>query len=384
MGLFDSTTKQTSTGTTNVTGTRATSGTRQSTTADWIKKLAEGFGGEVGDLGSFNPNSLVPGASPLQEKGFGDVAGLGGLAETYRGALDMTAAAGHGAAPRTEFVKSAPLMSQFSDPFQNDVINSWTTDFDTDAGRTRAAQDLELAGSGAFGGSGAALTKSMTEGELARARSGGIAGLRSQGFNTALDAAMAEANRKQGANDLNANLYSQQRDRTLNAARSLADIAGMYGGERRADAATTLAAGEAQRGIAADQANVVPDWLARRLELLNGIPLDLFGGETYDETADTSGTTNTTSTQKEKGGKSILDKASQAAQIAALFASDERLKRDIVRVGTREDGLGVYLYRYLWSPVRYLGVMAQECLLLKPDAVVTMPNGFYAVDYAKL
>ncbi len=389
MSLFgsSSTTKQTSSGTSNITGTRATSGTRQNTTADWIKKLAEGFGGEIGGLGGVDANSLVPDANPLQQKGFGDAAGLGGLAETFGGALDMTAAAGQSAAPRTEFVKSAPLMSQFSDPFQKDVIDSWATDFDTDAGRTRAAQDLELAGSGAFGGSGAAITKSMTEGELARARSGGIAGLRSQGFNTALNAAMAEANRKQGANDLNASLYAGQLDRTLNAGRSLADIAATYGGEKRADLGATMAAGDVLRGIQTEKANAVPEWLRRRQELLSGLPLDLFGGEIYDETADTTGTTTTTgtSTTKAKNNSSDLDKIGQAAQIAALFASDRTLKTDVTQIGARPDGLGIYRFKYLWDALTWhVGVMAQEVLKVKPEAVARHPAGFLMVDYSQI
>ena len=72
------------------------------------------------------------------------------------------------------------------------------------------------------------------------------------------------------------------------------------------------------------------------------------------------------------------------AAIKAGTFSDRRLKRDIHRLGTRSDGLGVYLYRYLWSPVQYVGVMAQEVLKVKPSAVVIMPNGYYGVNYGEL
>ena len=46
----------------------------------------------------------------------------------------------------------------------------------------------------------------------------------------------------------------------------------------------------------------------------------------------------------------------------------------------------VYAFKYLWSDVVYVGVMAQD-LLKNPtwkDAVVTKANGFYAVNYAML
>jgi hypothetical protein len=70
---------------------------------------------------------------------------------------------------------------------------------------------------------------------------------------------------------------------------------------------------------------------------------------------------------------------------AAITAfSDERLKRDVKKVGTRPDGLGVYLFRYLWSEAVHLGVMAQEVLWTKPEAVVRTPSGFFAVDYGQL
>jgi len=56
----------------------------------------------------------------------------------------------------------------------------------------------------------------------------------------------------------------------------------------------------------------------------------------------------------------------------------------VVRLGERADGLGIYAYRYLWSPVRRIGVMAQEVLGVKPDAVIRHPSGFLMVDYGRL
>lgn len=67
-----------------------------------------------------------------------------------------------------------------------------------------------------------------------------------------------------------------------------------------------------------------------------------------------------------------------------ILMSDERLKRDVVKVGTRKDGLGVYAFKYLWDNAVRLGVMAQEVLWAKPEAVVKLPGGFFAVDYSQL
>lgn len=65
-------------------------------------------------------------------------------------------------------------------------------------------------------------------------------------------------------------------------------------------------------------------------------------------------------------------------------ASDRRLKRDIVRVGTMDSGLPVYEFRYVWGRKRHVGVMAQDVLKAGIDAVVRHWTGFLMVDYGKL
>ena len=68
-----------------------------------------------------------------------------------------------------------------------------------------------------------------------------------------------------------------------------------------------------------------------------------------------------------------------------LIVSDIRLKRDVSLLGRREDGLGIYTFKYLWSDTVYVGVMAQEVALIRPDAVVRDPlYGYLAVNYGRL
>jgi outer membrane immunogenic protein len=68
-----------------------------------------------------------------------------------------------------------------------------------------------------------------------------------------------------------------------------------------------------------------------------------------------------------------------------LVPSDVRLKRDIALVGRRDDGLGLYRYRYLWSDTTYVGVMAQEVALIRPDAIVRDAlDDYLKVDYGRL
>ena len=66
--------------------------------------------------------------------------------------------------------------------------------------------------------------------------------------------------------------------------------------------------------------------------------------------------------------------------------SDRRLKRSIHLLAKLHNGMKIYAFKYLWSDVVYVGVMAQD-LLQNPtwkDAVIIKANGFYAVNYATL
>lgn len=70
--------------------------------------------------------------------------------------------------------------------------------------------------------------------------------------------------------------------------------------------------------------------------------------------------------------------------------SDIRCKENIVRVGTHAGGFGLYMYNYRSEFThragagKFLGVMAQELLSSRPDAVLLEDSGYYAVNYSAL
>jgi hypothetical protein len=97
-------------------------------------------------------------------------------------------------------------LSAYMTPFRDQVLAAAMGDYDAEAGRRRAAQDLELAGQGAFGGSGAALTRSLTEGELARGRNSRLAGLLDQMFAQGASLSAGDADRRQQASTAAAQL----------------------------------------------------------------------------------------------------------------------------------------------------------------------------------
>ena len=67
---------------------------------------------------------------------------------------------------------------------------------------------------------------------------------------------------------------------------------------------------------------------------------------------------------------------------AGIKYSDRRLKHDIRRVGTLDNGLAVYAYKMNGSNVTELGVMADEVEKVIPSAVVEN-GGFKMVDYSR-
>jgi hypothetical protein len=74
------------------------------------------------------------------------------------------------------------------------------------------------------------------------------------------------------------------------------------------------------------------------------------------------------------------------AATTAAFRSDRRLKENIEVVGRDERTmLPLYEFEYIGgSGKRYLGVMSDDVKTRFPEMVVTMPDGYEAVNYAGL
>ena len=73
---------------------------------------------------------------------------------------------------------------------------------------------------------------------------------------------------------------------------------------------------------------------------------------------------------------------------AAIYRSDERLKENIKKIGSLENGLNLYSYNYKdgydLPEGKQVGVMAQEVEKVIPEAVITENDGFKSVNYALL
>ncbi len=60
------------------------------------------------------------------------------------------------------------------------------------------------------------------------------------------------------------------------------------------------------------------------------------------------------------------------------------MKTDIALVGRLDNGLGVYRFRYRGNPQTYVGVMAQDAQMVRPDAVTRGRDGYLRVRYDRI
>lgn len=64
--------------------------------------------------------------------------------------------------------------------------------------------------------------------------------------------------------------------------------------------------------------------------------------------------------------------------------SDVRLKYDIRQIGVLANGIKTYAFKYIGETLQRFGVMAQDVIGIRPDAVTIMPTGYMAVNYGRI
>jgi hypothetical protein len=210
------------------------------------------------------------------------------------------------------------------------------------------------------------------------------------GYNAAQDRALSAATGL-------GSLYNQTQQQQLAAAQAL-------GSQSNADNQTALAAANGSTdavmqalgltgGLATAQYSGVAPAVSA-LQAAASIPYtgvnnyaDLVNGLTGKY-----GTQNSNSMTTTSGLPAFLDALGNAAQGVGSAASglknfklsDVRAKRDIRKLGSLEDGLGVYAYRYRWDDEPRIGVMAQEVAIARPWALGPSQDGYMTVDYGAL
>lgn len=79
-----------------------------------------------------------------------------------------------------------------------------------------------------------------------------------------------------------------------------------------------------------------------------------------------------------------VDFGSLLGGLGSMFKkSDYRAKEHVIPLGYF-NGFPVYSFAYKGRPERFLGVMAQDVMEKKPEAVIRLPDGYLGVDYRQI
>lgn len=146
--------------------------------------------------------------------------------------------------------------------------------------------------------------------------------------------------------------------------------------QRQADAQGLLGIGSFQRDLAGQTSQAPITGLQQLASALGILPTNAGPVETGSKTKSSEG-----------GGLGgfLGNAGSIVSGLGSLagFLSDRSLKENIVPYGT-ENGFNTYEYNYIWSPQKYIGVMADEVETVCPKAVRELILGCKVVDYGMI
>lgn len=77
----------------------------------------------------------------------------------------------------------------------------------------------------------------------------------------------------------------------------------------------------------------------------------------------------------------LFSGGANSAMSGIMSLSDERAKTDMKKIGTTENGLGLYSFKMKGSDETEIGLKAQDVKKKVPKAVKKRPDGLFAVDY---
>jgi len=310
-----------------------------------------------------------------------------------------------------------PSMAQnFFNPYEDQVVQQTLEDI----GRQSAQQDIGLRdraiSAGAFGGSRGRITQEELARQTGRGAAEAVSGIRSAGFGQAQQQAQQAFEQQRGAQQGLATMQAGvggQQAQLGQALGGLGQLAAGMGGQFGQIGGGLAGLGQqsqqqlgnqvnllnqlGQQGQATQQAalsrqfagaqQLAQEPLQRLLtgqQLLAGSPMGGISGGTG-----TSAYQRGVYQQPTALGQAVGAFGTIASGIGAI-KSDADLKENIKKIGELEPGVGWYTWD--WNdkgkalgaesePAE--GVLAQEVLEVKPDAVIVQ-DGYYAVDYSKV
>lgn len=300
----------------------------------YVDQALANLTGQVQNLSSLNPTSLIAGPDPLQTQAATGAAGLS-LSPDFGTASQMLSGAGGGgpntyAATTGTAASLLPNLQNYFSPYQNDVVKSALADYDVGAGQTRAANQLALAGDDTFGGSGGAIQTSLSNDAIDRGRATLSAGLLNQGFNEAASLSNQDADRQQqmslanltalnSAGQYNAGAADTAAQRQLAAGAALTNNGTAAGAQAQGNVATQSSIGQILQALAQAKAGAPLAQTGALASILAALPLGLVHGQTTNGASSSSGTsTQTVSDPMGQIGSLISAGGSLASGLGAM------------------------------------------------------------------
>lgn len=287
--------------------TQNTSSSSTPTNPSWVTDPIQNLVGQIGQLGSTNPQNYVAGPSGLQQQAFGQGAGsLGGISNNFGEAVGAIGAANGATTPMVsgQSFKAASLLDNldsYVNPMLENVVRTSLDNYDVDAGARQAQYAAQGAKNGAFGGSRYALGEGALGAYLSRGRATTESGLRSDAWDKAYGYSNLDADRRQAADlfgaqsAMTAGLANQSSqnsaiDRYLTSAGLLSGIGSASDASNRGNIDLLSQLGGDQRDIAQSQATAPLSLLQAQQSLLSGLPLGMFSGQNATGTGTSSST----------------------------------------------------------------------------------------------
>jgi Phage tail lysozyme/Chaperone of endosialidase len=276
----------------------------------------------------------------VQNAAIGNINAAQGVAQPYyNAATQYTQQAAQAFQPLTQ-----QQIQQYQNPFVQSVVDPTVKALQQQQGQQLSQQQTNAIRSGAFGGDRSGIERAVLEGQQNLALGQAISPLYSQAYQSGL--AAAQQQQQVGGQGL------------MGAGAQLANLGAGAQNTALAGANAQLAAGTVgqQTQQALDTAKY------QQFLQQQGYPFQLtqFLANIAEGTGALSGSTTST-TQ----------------------ASDERLKHDIKKIGTANDGLPIYSFKYKGDDQTRIGFMAQDVEKKIPEAVGVM-GGYKTVDYDKV
>lgn len=311
-----------------------------------------------------------------------------------------------------------PSMAQnFFNPYEDQVVQQTLEDIS----RQSAQQDIGLrdraVSAGAFGGSRGRITQEELARQTGRGAAEAVSGIRSAGFGQAQQQAQQAFEQQRGAQQGLATMQAGvggQQAQLGQALGGLGQLAAGMGGQFGQIGGGLAGLGQQSQQQLGNQVNLLNQLgqqgqatqqaaLSRQFagaQQLSQEPLQrLLTGQQLLAGSPMGGISGGTGTSAYQRGvyqqPTALGQAVGAAGtimtgLGAMGKSDMDLKTNIKKVGELEPGVGWYTWD--WNdkgkalgaesePAE--GVLAQEVLEVKPDAVIVQ-DGYYAVDYSKV